>query len=241
MPGGNLFRGLCWSGWAGMMNKNGVRHVKHMYIFDLDGTILDSNGLWAEVDRQFLGSRGLASTREYESVVARSIFPVAAVYTKEYYRLPDSPEQIMAQWERLAASHYGERAELKPGAAELLHQSRDQGRPMTLFTACRPTLCRLALERFHLTELFDHVIYAEEIGLEKHDPRCFLRLSQLVDRMPEECTLFDDSPFNCATAAQSGMDTVGVYDCYYEDRQEELRQVCRRYVRSLEELLSVEK
>lgn len=213
---------------------------ENLYIFDLDGTILDSNGLWAEVDQQFLGRRGLAPTQEYEAVVARSIFPVAAAYTKEYYHLPDSPEEIMAQWEGLAARYYRELVELKPGAADYLRQSRKEGQPMTLFTACRPALCRLALDRFHLTELFDHIVYAEEIGLEKHDARCFLRLSQLVGTPPEECILFDDSPFNCATAAQSRMDTVGVYDRYYENRQDELRQVCRRYVRSWAELLLCE-
>lgn len=44
----------------------------------------------------FSPGRGLAPTAEYEAVVARSIFPVAAAYTKEYYRLSDSPADIMA-------------------------------------------------------------------------------------------------------------------------------------------------
>ena len=48
-----------------------------LYIFDLDGTLIDSNGLWMEVDVEFLARRGLAPTAEYEAVVARSIFPVA--------------------------------------------------------------------------------------------------------------------------------------------------------------------
>ena len=54
-----------------------------MYIFDLDGTITDSNGLWVEVDREFLARRGLAMTREYEDVVGRAIFPVAGRVTRE--------------------------------------------------------------------------------------------------------------------------------------------------------------
>ena len=72
--------------------------------------------------------------------------------------------------------------------------------------------------------------------MEKRDPQCFVELSRRIGAQPGECVLFDDSPDNCATAAQAGMDTVGVYDAYYAARQEELRAVCRRYVRSLEEL-----
>lgn len=208
-----------------------------MYIFDLDGTLLDSNGLWGQVDEEFLARRGLAVTAEYEDAVARCIFPTAAAYTKEYYRLPDRPEDIMAEWVELAAHHYRDLAPLKPGALEFLERCQKEGRPMAMFTACRPELCRLALERFGLTRYFQHIIYAEEIGLEKHDPACFLRLSQLLGVSPAQCTLFDDSPANCATAHAAGMTVVGVYDPFYDARQDEMRRVCARYVSSLTELL----
>ncbi len=209
-----------------------------MYIFDLDGTITDTNGLWNEVDREFLARRGLAVTPEYRRVVERSIYPIAARFTQEYYRLPDAPEDIMAEWDSLAAHHYRELAPLKPGAEEFLRQCEREGRPMAIFTACRPALCQTVLERFHLRELFSHVVFAEEIGLEKRDPRCFTRLSELLGTPPEGCTLFDDSPDNCATAMKAGMSAVGVYDAYYAGRQDELKSVCTRYVRSLEELVN---
>ena len=208
-----------------------------MYIFDLDGTVTDTNGLWVEVDNEFLARRGLRPTREYTDTVSRSIYPIAAQFTRDYYRLPDTPEAIMAEWDALAEHHYRELAPLKPGAAEFLRQCRGEGIPMALFTACRPSLCRAALERFGLRELFGHIVYAEEIGLEKRDPLCFVKLSELVGAPLSECTLFDDSPDNCAAAARAGMDTVGVFDAYYARRQDELKAVCRRYVRSFEELL----
>lgn len=86
---------------------------------------------------------------------------------------------------------------------------------MAMFTACRPSLWRIVLERFNLTDLFWPVVFAEEIGLEKRDPRCFVRLEKLVRAPLSDCTLFDDSPDNCIAATKAGMDTVGVYDAYY--------------------------
>ena len=208
-----------------------------MYIFDLDGTITDTNGIWLEVDREFLKRRGLSNTPEYQRVVECSIYPIAARFTKEYSNLPDSPEAIMAEWDSLAARHYRELAPLKPGARQFLLQCGAEGRPMALFTACRPSLCEAALKRFGLLDLFARVIYAEEIGLEKRDPQCFVRLSQLLGVPPERCTLFDDSPDNCATAARAGLSVTGVYDDYYAGRQEELKAVCGHYIHSFEELL----
>lgn len=210
---------------------------KGMYIFDLDGTITDSNGLWPRVDDLFLGRRGLVSTPEYLEAVGRSIFPVAADYTKAYYGLDDDPADIMAEWEELAAHQYAHEVELKPGALSFLRQCRVEGIPMAVFTACRPNLCRSVLTRFGLLDWFEAIIYAEEIGLEKRDPRCFARLSELLGIPPEACTFFDDSPVNCTTAMAAGMQTVGVYDEFYAHRQEKLQAACHRYVRSLEELV----
>ena len=208
-----------------------------MYIFDLDGTITDSNGLWLEVDDEFLTRRGLTITQEYQDMVGRAIFPTAAEYTRSYYDLEDSPQSIMAEWEELADYHYRHLVSLKPGALEFLRQCKAEGRPMALFTACRPTLCRVVLERFGLEKFFDHIVYAEEIGLEKHDPACFTHLSQLIGAPPEECVLFDDSPSNCATAQAAGMEAVGICDPFYSHRQEELKASCHRYILSFEELL----
>lgn len=208
-----------------------------MYIFDLDGTIIDTNGIWLEVDRDFLSRRSLTHTAEYQRVVERSIYPIAAQFTREYYGLSESPGDIMAEWDDLAGRHYRELAPLKPGAEAFLRQCADRGIPMAIFTACRPALCRAALERFGLLELFGHIVYAEEIGLEKRNPQCFVRLSQALGAPQSVCTLFDDSPDNCATAARAGLETVGVYDAYYDARQEELKAVCTRYIQSFEELL----
>lgn len=208
-----------------------------LYVFDLDGTVTDSNGLWVEVDHRFLGRRGLTPTQEYLETVGRSIFPVAADYTKAYYGLEDDPAAIMAEWEALAAHQYTHEVELKPGVRAFLEQCRREGIPMAVFTACRRNLCTAALDRFGLTDWFAHVVYADEIGLEKHHPACFARLSELLGVPPEDCVFFDDSPSNCATAKAAGFHTVGVYDRFYHHRQEDLKAACHRYILSFEELL----
>lgn len=207
-----------------------------MIIFDLDGTLVDSNTLWQEVDREFLSRRGLTITPEYVAMVTRSIFPIAAQITIDYYGVTDTAEEIMAEWESLADHHYRELVPLKTGAEELLKRLKQNRTPLTLFTASRPTLCYACLDHHHLTEYFDHIIFAEEIGLEKHDPACFQKLSELLELPPEQCTLIDDSPENCATANAAGMNTIGVYDAFRTNQQEQLRKIAKRYVRSLEEL-----
>lgn len=212
-----------------------------MYIFDLDGTITDSNGLWMEVDDEFLARRGLLLTGEYQAAVGRSTFPAAAEFTRAYYGIADTSESIMAEWEALAAHHYAHLVELKEGAPALLEHCRAQGIPAALYTACRPALCKLVLERYDLEKYFCRIVFAEELGVEKHDPRAFPHLCELLGVKPEECVLFDDCPDNCAAARSAGLTAVGVYDRFYAHRQEELRSVCHRCVRELSEVIPFEK
>ena len=208
-----------------------------MYIFDLDGTLTDSNGLWGEVDDEFLARRGLKSTPEYTEMVGRAIFPTAAQYTRDYYGLDEDPQAIMDEWEELARHHYAHLVPLKEGALEILQHCRREGIHTALFTACRAPLCMAVLRRFDLEQYFDHIVFAEDIGLEKRDPRCFTRLSELIGADPAHCTFFDDSPFNCATARAAGMTVVGVHDSFYAHQREDLKSACHRYVTSLAELL----
>ena len=65
-----------------------------MLIFDFDGTLADSNGIWVEVDDIFLARRGLKATPEYNEMIGHSIFPIAAQLTRDYFHLEERTEDI---------------------------------------------------------------------------------------------------------------------------------------------------
>lgn len=208
-----------------------------MIFFDLDGTLIDSNGIWLQVDLDFLGMRGLEPTDAYTHTVSHSIFPVAARFTKEHYHLPDSPEDIMAQWRDMAYDAYAHHVPLKPGARALLEQIQSQGKPMALLTASLPELCRAALARHGLEGFFQGLFFAQEAGLEKRDPAVYPLAASQFRMEPKDCVLFEDAPDNCAAARRAGFTVVGVYDDFYAPRWEDVVHNSHRAVRSLEELL----
>ena len=208
-----------------------------MLLFDMDGTLVDSNGLWLQVDLDFLGRRGLKVTQEYTDFVSHSIFPVAAQYTKDYYRLPDSPQAIMDAWLAAARTAYAHQIPLKPHVRAFLDQCRAQGQPMALVTASVPDLCRVCMDRHGLTGYFTALVFAQELGLEKRDPRAFLAAAEQLGVRPEDCTVFEDAPANCAAARQAGMTVVGVYDPAFASAREEMARICHRYIMDFGALL----
>lgn len=208
-----------------------------MKLFDLDGTLLDSNGIWQEIDRIFLARRGMALTEEYNEGVIHAIFPTAARFTKDYCHLEESVEEIMAEWHALALEGYSHTLQAKEGALEYLAQCAEEGETLALFTSAVPDLCRAALANRGFDRYLSQVIFAQELGMEKRHPEVFHKAAALLGLRPEEITFFDDSPVACASAKKAGLTVVGVYDPFFADREEEMRSFCDGYIRSFRELL----
>ena len=69
-----------------------------MYFFDLDGTLLDSNGVWLDIDIEFLGRQGIHPVPEdYTEFVTHNSFSASAIYTKERFGLSRVKKQHRAE------------------------------------------------------------------------------------------------------------------------------------------------
>lgn len=208
-----------------------------MLIFDLDGTLIDSNGVWVEVDKTFLARRGAPYTREYYEGVAHTILTNCAAFTKEYLCLEESCEEIIAEWMELAADKYGAEVPLKPHVKEYLDKCRSAGHRMAVFTACVPEHCQAAMARHGLAPYFEQVIYAQELRRDKKSPGIFRTVAERLGVRPRECVLFDDSLSACKAAKAAGMTVVGVHDGYFSDTAVDMREVCDQYIQGFGDLL----
>ena len=208
-----------------------------MQIFDMDGTLIDSNGIWKDVDTAFLAKRGLPYTRAYYEGVAHTIFPLAAKFTREFCHLPESEEAIMAEWMDMAGDLYGTSVPVKPGVRAYLEKLRDAGERMMVVTSAVPVHCRTALTHLGLMPDFERIVFAQELHREKKDPALWRLAAETAGVSTEDCTLYDDSVEACRGAKAAGMRAVGVYDPFFAATETEMRAVCSRYIRSFEELV----
>ena len=207
-----------------------------MYLFDLDGTLIDSNGIWVNVDRTFLARRGLAYTKEYYEGVAHTILPLAAVFTKEYCHAEESCEEIIAEWMELARDSYAHVA-LKPYTRELLEHLRERGERLAVFTSAVPSHCETALTVHKLTPFFERVIFAHDFGVDKGTSAAFRLACDRLGVSPKECVFLDDSVKSCRAAKEAGLYVIGVYDSFFEDTKADMSSACHRFIHSFAELL----
>jgi len=211
-----------------------------MLLFDMDGTLTDSNGIWKDVDREFLARRGIPYTHAYYEGVAHTIFPLAAKFTKEFCHLPESCEEIMAEWMELASNLY-DHVSLKPGVRAYLKQCKAEGRRLAGVASSLPEHCHAALRHLDLEKYFDNITFAQQHGLEKREPDIWRKAAEENGVRPEDCTVFDDSIAACRGARTARMRVVGVYDGFFSSDEPEMRSFCDVYIRSFEELLLPEK
>jgi len=207
-----------------------------MLIFDLDGTLINSNGVWVEVDKIFLARRGAPYTKEYYEGVAHTILQNCAIFTKEYLHLEESCEEIIAEWMDLAKDAYHS-VPLKPHVREYLDRCKAAGHRMVIFTACVPEHCRAALAHHGLDPYFEQIIFAQELGVDKKSPEIFKKVAQMLGVTPKECVLFDDSLSACKAAKAAGMTVVGVHDDFFHDSQTDMRELCDQFISGFGDLL----
>ena len=207
-------------------------------IIDMDGTILESMGLWEQVDIGFLrDKRGIEVPADYMNAISPLGYRETALYTIARFNLPDSPEALMAEWEEMAVHEYENTLPLKPYAREFLTKLKKSGTKTALCTSSPECFYAPALKRLGVYSMFDAFVSASVLGLRKGEPEIFLTAAESLGLRPEDCTVFDDMPDAIAGAKAAGMKACGVYDRYSASHMDRMKRMCDRYVMSLEELI----
>ena len=182
------------------------------YIFDLDGTLLDSMGVWKQIDVDFLKSRGFDVPPDYISAVSSLSFPEAAKYTIRRFNLSESVEDLLNEWNSMAIYAYGNTVPLKPNAREYLQALKKQNVKLAIATSLPAALYEPALQNHGIKDLFDIICSTDEVAHGKTKPYIFILTAQKLGVSPAMCIVFEDILQAIQSAKKAGMTVYGVYD-----------------------------
>ncbi len=180
-------------------------------IFDLDGTVLDSLGVWHHVNERFFAARGLAIPEDYTRTIAGMSFSETAAYTVDLCGTGESLEAVEAEWLAMAADEYACDVQPVPGAREFLRRLKRAGVRLAAATANRLPLIEPALERLGLIELFDAILTTGDLGDKNKSDGALFRLA--ADRLgiaPEACVVFEDTLEGIRGARAAGMGAYAI-------------------------------
>lgn len=203
-------------------------------IFDLDGTLLDSTGMWENLGERFLKSLDIVPKDGLRDEIWDMSLPESAAFFKREYALALSEEEIIARLNELSESVYTNEAPLKSGAKRLLGALQMLDIKAALATAADKNLAEAALARTGISEHFSGIFSCSDYGA-KTAPDIFLKAAELLGASPREIVVFEDALMAVQTAKSAGFITAAVFD-KSEKNPDLLRDTADFYGENLDEL-----
>lgn len=182
------------------------------YIFDFDGTLVDSMSYVAMGVKKFLTSRGVDYPENIMEIVTPLGYPGSAAYYNEHFGLSTTGDEYLEYVQNVIDPFYRNEIPLKPGVYEYLQNAKANGISLAILTASPLRFVKPCFERIGVLDLFDNVWSCDDFGLIKSDPTIYLKAAERMGLAPAEIAFFDDSIHSVAAAKAAGLYTVGIYD-----------------------------
>jgi HAD superfamily hydrolase (TIGR01509 family) len=179
-------------------------------LFDLDGTLVDTERESAEAMARALAGHGVETDQtDRDFIIGRSWVAIYERLRDRYPRLRWSRDELIAA---TAAEREGVFAELGvtvlPGAREAV--ARFEGYPKALVTGSSRVEAAQALAALGLAGAFDVVVAAEDVARSKPYPDGYLAAAQALGVDPRDCLVVEDSLAGIAAGLAAGCAVIGV-------------------------------
>ena len=205
------------------------------YLFDFDGTLVDSMPYFARNMIRVLKEGGF----EPPADIVKTVTPLGIKGTAKYFisiGLNATVEQIEDKVNTFAKSAYENDIPLKENVFDFLKRTQTQGISMSILTASPHRFLDPCLKRNGVYDLFDNVWSCDDFNTTKSNPEIYKQVAQKLGCNVEDIVFFDDNIIALQTAKKAGCKTVGVFDETSEDMIEEIKQECDNYIYSFSEM-----
>ncbi|WP_460139881.1 HAD-IA family hydrolase [Pseudomonas sp. S2_E01] len=190
-------------------------------IFDMDGLLLDTEGIYTEVTSIIAGRYGRTFDWSVkQNIIGRGAGDLAR-YVVQALDLPITAEEFLEIREPLMRERFPT-AQAMPGAQELVRHLNANNVPIAVGTSSsRQSFGQKTTLHRDWFGLFDFIVTADdpEVGAAKPAPDIFLTAARRLGVAPEDCLVFEDSPFGVTAAKVAGMTAIAIPDAAMADEK----------------------
>jgi HAD superfamily hydrolase (TIGR01509 family) len=179
-------------------------------LFDMDGTLVDSERLWDIGLQELAAHYGGTLSPEARLAMVGTSMPVSMEILHTDLGQPWRDPAFGAAWlDKRVAELFLTDLRWRPGALALVSAVRAATVPTALVTSTRRSVVEVALETLG-RDTFDVVVCGDEVSATKPDPAPYLTAARLLGVPIDRCVAIEDSPSGVASALAAGAAVLAV-------------------------------
>ena len=203
-------------------------------IFDMDGTLLDTQGICVPAWEWAGKNQGIFGCGEYvKFVVGKNEETVRAYIAKTF---PSFDIDRFRKDSKDYSEKFGSK-DYKKGALELLEYLKNRGIKMAIASGSTTEVVNKLMTNVGGLGYFEALVGGEETVNCKPHPEVFLKAAERLGVSPEDCIVFEDSPYGIEAAVRAGMRVIGIPDIVSFD--DETKSKCFKVLNSLDEAIDI--
>lgn len=206
------------------------------FIFDLDGTLLDSMAVWIKIYESLFTEHGKQMPQGYLYKVNHLSMAEGAKYTAENTDVGLDVKSVENFWKAKAQDKYAREIKLKPYAYEILDLLSQRGVMLGVATASNKQNVTPCLVNNGIFDFFHSITSVDEVERGKDYPDIYQRQCEKFALDYCDCASVEDSYVGALSAKNGGLLSIGTYDESGKLHNAELKRNCDLYFHTLKEL-----
>ena len=226
-----------------------------LVIFDLDGTLIDSNGIHNYLDIELARSLGENKNSEeillerdefFKSNCMGDIYLNYCGYLKTKYKSNLSKEEIL-QYRRNLSKKISKDIKYKPDADKMIKYLKNNKIKIALGTVSRRETLNIYINenkyiksKCNLQEYFDFIVTKDDVKLKKHNPEVYNKIIKKFNISDlSKCIVIEDSLTGVLAAKNANLDVIVIYDEYSNKDRQKINELADYTVTNFKELIEL--